>query len=95
MGDEETRALILAEKDPKEQKRLGRRVSPWDEDKWLEAREDIVYRGNLAKFGQNEELRKALLDTGDSVLVEASPLDEERAKLGGFYHAELVLISEV
>ena len=30
MGDEETRALILAERDPKEQKRLGRRVCPWD-----------------------------------------------------------------
>ena len=76
MGDEDTRALILAEKDPKEQKRLGRRVSPWDEEKWLESREDIVYRGNLAKFEQNGELRKALLKTGDSVLVEASPLDK-------------------
>ena len=30
MGDEETRTLILAEKDAKEQKRLGRCVSPWD-----------------------------------------------------------------
>ena len=39
MGDEDTRTLILAEKDPKEQKRLGRRVSPWDEEKWLESRE--------------------------------------------------------
>ena len=76
MGDEETRILILAERDPKEQKRLGRRVCPWDEAKWLESREDIVYRGNMAKFGQNEELKRALLDTGDSVLVEASPLDK-------------------
>ena len=76
MGDEDTRDLILAERDPREQKRLGRRVSPWDEEKWLESREDIVYRGNLAKFEQNEELRKALLETGHSVLVEASPLDK-------------------
>ena len=52
MGDEDSRALILAERDPREQKRLGRRVSPWDEEKWLESREDIVYRGNLAKFEQ-------------------------------------------
>ena len=92
MGDEETRALILAEKDPKEQKRLGRRVSPWDEEKWLEWREDVVYRGNLAKCSQNEELRKALLDTGDSILVEASPLDKgRRTLLSGFCHAELAL----
>ena len=76
MGDEETRILILAERDPKEQKRLGRRVCPWVEAKWLESREDIVYRGNMAKFGQKEELKRALLDTGDSVLVEASPLDK-------------------
>ena len=52
-------------------------------------REDIVYRGNLAKFGQNEELRKALLETGDSVLVEASPLDKGRALFNEFYSAGL------
>jgi hypothetical protein len=33
------------------------------------------FRGNLAKFGQNPELWRFLLDTVDQVLVEASPED--------------------
>ncbi|MBN6042186.1 NADAR family protein [Amycolatopsis sp. 195334CR] len=32
--------------------------------------------GNLAKFGQHEDLREFLLGTGERVLVEASPLDD-------------------
>jgi ribA/ribD-fused uncharacterized protein len=35
----------------------------------------IVYEGNLAKFTQNEDLKAALLLTGDRIMVEASPLD--------------------
>jgi ribA/ribD-fused uncharacterized protein len=31
--------------------------------------------GNLAKFGQHEDLGRFLLGTGDRILVEASPLD--------------------
>jgi ribA/ribD-fused uncharacterized protein len=34
-----------------------------------------VVRASLAKFGQNAELRSYLLETGDKVLVEASPVD--------------------
>ena len=36
---------------------------------------DVVVKGNLAKFGQNEKLRKFLLNTGSAILVEASPYD--------------------
>lgn len=36
---------------------------------------DIVVRGNLAKFGQSEKLRRALLEIGERRLVEASPRD--------------------
>lgn len=35
----------------------------------------IVVRGNMAKFTQNEELRAALLATGQKILAEASPYD--------------------
>ena len=37
---------------------------------------DIVIRGNVAKFSQNEVLRTKLLETGDRRMVEASPLDK-------------------
>ena len=42
----------------------------WDEKKF-----EIVVRGNVAKFGQNPELKAFLLTTSARVLVEASPLD--------------------
>ena len=60
---------------PRDIKALGGRVTPFDEHTWAEYRETIVYVGNLCKFGQNEELKKLLLDTGDLILVEASPSD--------------------
>ena len=34
-----------------------------------------MVQGNLAKFSQHDELRAFLLNTGQSVLVEASPVD--------------------
>jgi ribA/ribD-fused uncharacterized protein len=34
-----------------------------------------VVEGSVAKFGQNPQLGRFLLGTGDRVLVEASPLD--------------------
>jgi ribA/ribD-fused uncharacterized protein len=44
------------------------------QDKFVLA-EDYVLEGNLAKFTQNPGLQKMLLDTGNKVLVEASPYD--------------------
>ena len=32
--------------------------------------------GLLLKFGQNEDLKKVLLDTGDKIIAEASPFDK-------------------
>jgi ribA/ribD-fused uncharacterized protein len=74
-GDEETASAIVAAGHPKQAKDLGRKVRGFDEEIWAAARFDLVVRGNLAKFGQNPELRDFLLGTGDRVLVEASPVD--------------------
>ena len=74
-GDEATAEQITAADVPKKMKALGRRVSPFDEKIWKANREEIVYKGSMAKFSQNEGLRKVLLDTGDKMLVEASPFD--------------------
>ena len=74
--DRETLELILASPDPKEAKRLGRRVAQFDEEIWRAARFDVVSKGNLAKFGQNPDLGAFLLSTDDRVLVEASPYDQ-------------------
>lgn len=75
-NDKETYTKIRNTKSPKEQKQLGREVKRFDFDIWNKHCQDIVYEGNLAKFSQNEWLKQKLLDTGDAILVEASPVDK-------------------
>lgn len=57
-------------------KQLGREVKGFDEEIWNSFKVPIVLTGNYYKFSQLEELRKYLLGTGDSLLVEASPYDK-------------------
>lgn len=74
-GDPETRDAILATSHPGAAKRLGRQIRNFDERRWDAERFEIVVRGNEAKFAQNPALREFLLNTGERVLVEASPVD--------------------
>ncbi|KAL3869015.1 hypothetical protein ACJMK2_041749 [Sinanodonta woodiana] len=66
---------ILASEDPKEHKKLGRRVTNFEKEVWDSVSVEIVKKGNVAKFSQDEKLKKALFDTGDKILAEASPRD--------------------
>jgi ribA/ribD-fused uncharacterized protein len=74
-GDDEALGAILAALSPAEAKAVGRRVRNYDDEAWARARVDAVVRGNVAKFGQNEELGRFLRGTGERVIVEASPRD--------------------
>lgn len=74
-GDSATRARILQAKSPGAAKALGREVMNFDEERWVQARFEIVVQANLAKFGQHQALKAFLLETGDKILVEASPVD--------------------
>lgn len=74
-GDRLVAAKILATRDARKQKALGRQVRGFDNAVWDQHKVDIVRRANLAKFRQNKGLRRKLFQTGDRVLVEASPLD--------------------
>ena len=66
---------IMKSKDPSIQKSWGRKVKNFDKNKWEEISRDIVFKANYTKFTQHEDLKKTLLDTGDKVIVEASPWD--------------------
>ena len=66
----------MLETEPPKIKGLGRKVKPWDEEKWRAKREDIFFRGLFAKFYQNPELRDQLVQTYPTQIVEASPDDE-------------------
>ena len=74
-GDQAALSMVLAATTPGAAKAAGRNVRGFDEEKWLAQRWDIVVRANRAKFSQNQALRTFLLNTGDRVLVEASPVD--------------------
>lgn len=73
--DHSTLSRILNARSPAEAKKLGRLVQGFDDGVWKAARWDIVVQGNLAKFGQHSDLKAFLLQTGDKVIVEASPFD--------------------
>lgn len=74
-GDDETAARILGAVHPRDQKALGRSVAGYVDEVWAERRVRIVAQGCYAKFSQDPVLAQALLDTGDTTLVEASPYD--------------------
>lgn len=75
-GDEASYRLIMASDSPSFQKAQGRKVQGFIKAEWDAACEDVVYRGNLAKFSQSRDLKEALLETGDLVLAEAAHYDK-------------------
>jgi len=74
-GDTVSSENILACQKPGEAKTLGRVVSGYDDDLWNKHKYEIVKSGNLHKFSQNAVLKEYLLNTGDRIIVEASPVD--------------------
>ena len=73
--DREALTRIMASVDPGEIKALGRQVRNFDGRLWDQHKYKVVAQGNLQKFVQTPTLRQFLLDTGDKILVEASPYD--------------------
>ena len=75
-GDTEIADRILATDDPETQKALGRKVHGYSGYVWDGIRQMVVYRGLMAKFSQNEDLKELLLKTGDAYLVECTMRDK-------------------
>ena len=67
---------ILTTDDVAEIKALGRRVSGYDEHYWSGIRQLVVYEGLIAKFSQNDDLKKLLLQTEQAVLAECAVRDQ-------------------
>ena len=75
-GDKELERRIMATSSPRVAKACGRQIRDFVNHKWQAEARDIVYKGNMAKFTQNEKIhRTALLETVGTTLVEASPTD--------------------
>ena len=73
--DTEIAAQILNTDDVVLIKALGRKVSNYNDSVWNGMRQVIIYKGLLEKFRQNEDLRRALLDTDNHILAECAVKD--------------------
>ena len=74
-GDHLTGHRILETGDVAEIKSLGRQVIGYDDHVWNGIRQIVVYEGLLAKFSQNELLRRKLKMTEQMVLAECAVKD--------------------
>lgn len=75
--DQEIYNKIMKSTDASEMKKLGRQIKNFNQDKWNESVDEIVYQGNLYKFDQNKELKEVLLNfPPDSIFVYASHENE-------------------
>jgi ribA/ribD-fused uncharacterized protein len=74
-ADDDAWRAIMKARDPKTQKALGRKVKRFNETLWNLHARTIVTIGSTAKYTQNQDLLKLLLDTAPTTLVEASPYD--------------------
>lgn len=74
-NDKESFDLILQSNTPAEAKKLGRAVRNFDQLIWEANAYKLVVDGNYHKFSQHNNLKNFLLQTGNVIIVEASPVD--------------------
>ena len=74
-GDTDIAKQILETDDVSKVKALGRAVHNYNDTIWNGVRQIIVYKGLLAKFSQNEDLKEKLLSTENNILAEAARTD--------------------
>ena len=76
-GDKVMEEKILVAKTPAEAKKLGRKVTPFDKEKWDSVRYQVMLDINYAKYSQVEDCKNRLLDPmfDGHMFVEASPTD--------------------
>lgn len=77
-NDEVKAKQIIKAPDYRTAKKLGKKVSGFDEQKWEQVREDMMYKALKAKFDTNADFRQALLSKEymGKTFVEASPYDK-------------------
>lgn len=66
---------ILNVDTPKTVKALGRKVVGFNGTQWDKIKYDLMCIACYHKFSQNDKLKKSLMETKDTALVEASPTD--------------------
>jgi ribA/ribD-fused uncharacterized protein len=73
-GDEAAEVLIQATTNPKEAKKLGRKIIGFSDEVWNQHKIGVVIAGSILKFKSDPVLLEYILSS-DKVIVEASPYD--------------------
>ncbi len=73
--DDEILEKVMETDNPSRQKRLGRKVKGFNNEKWKQVARRAVYINNLAKFTQNPKCLDVLFQAVGTTIVEASPYD--------------------
>jgi hypothetical protein len=74
--DYDVAEMIMEQSHPRKQKFLGREVRNYVDSTWMAKCKDIMVAGLTEKFLQDTYCLTTLLDTGDAIIVEASPTDK-------------------
>ena len=74
-NDQNMQREIMFNTDPGTHKRCGDMVKGLDIKSWEKQKRDVMKDILIAKFTQNEDGRRTLLDTGDKILAEANGRD--------------------
>ncbi len=75
-GDTESAKKVLGTTDPAQHQAIAQKATGYHDKVWNGLRQVILMRALTAKFTQNEELRDALLRTGEDYLVECAHKDK-------------------
>lgn len=62
--------------DPRDVKRIGRSIPNFNDERWNEVSFDKMYDVLMCKFSNNKEAKEELINSGNKILVEASPYDK-------------------
>ncbi len=74
-GDVDILQDIITADSPGKAKRLGRKVAGFDQQIWSNISYDIMKIVCYQKIQQNPDIQEVLINTGDAIIVEASPYD--------------------
>lgn len=55
---------------------ITKNITNYDDKIWNGRKQIVLYRGNIAKFSQNADLKEKLLETGDSVIALCNKTDK-------------------
>lgn len=66
---------IQAIKAPKEAAKMGRSRQHLLRENWEEIKDNVMYQAVLCKFKTHFDIQQILLDTGEQLIVENSPID--------------------